>query len=75
MAQRVMYVQEDTGLKNILKQQQQKTLRAARRALRLTCVFAKLFQELIPVPVFGDVAHKEPVVIVGYRHTQLFSFP
>jgi hypothetical protein len=46
-----------------------------RAQVKLTCVLGKLFQELIPVPVFRDVSHKEPVVIVGYRHAQFFSFP
>jgi hypothetical protein len=40
---------------------------SGRAQVKLTCVLGKLFQELIPVPVFGDV--------VGYRHAQFFSFP
>ena len=40
-----------------------------------TCMFGELFKELVSVPVLGDVANKQAMVVKGNGHTKLFSFP
>ena len=41
---------------------------------RLTCKLVKVLVELVPVPVLGDVAHEEPVVVVRDGHAHLPAF-
>ena len=41
---------------------------------RLTCILDKVLVELTPVPIFGDVAHEEPVVVVRNGHAHLPAF-
>lgn len=42
--------------------------------MRLTCILDQVLMELVPVPVLGDVAHEEPVVVVRYGHAHLPAF-
>ena len=41
---------------------------------QLTCKLVKILVELVPVPVLGDVAHEEPVVVVRDGHAHLPAF-
>lgn len=41
---------------------------------QLTCKLVKVLVELVPVPVLGDVAHEEPVVVVRDGHAHLPAF-
>ena len=41
----------------------------------LTCVLGELFEQLVPVPVLWNVAHKEPVVIERYGNANFLSLP
>ena len=40
-----------------------------------TCMFGELFEELLGVPVLGNVANKQAMVVKGNGHAKLFSFP
>ena len=41
----------------------------------LTCVLGELFEQLVPIPVLWNVAHKEPVVIERYGNANFLSLP
>lgn len=42
---------------------------------QLTCMFGKLFQKIISIPVLWNIAHKQPVIVKRYGYANLFSFP
>ena len=41
----------------------------------LTCVLVELFEQLVPIPVLWNVAHKEPVVIERYGNAYFLPLP
>lgn len=42
---------------------------------QLTCMFGKLFQKIVSIPVLWNIAHKQPVIVKRYGYANLFSFP
>lgn len=38
-------------------------------------MFWKLIQEILAIPVFRYIAHKQPAIVIGYGHANLFAFP